>query len=280
MTELGEEILGIPVRRGVPKGVGGLAEVVRNAAFSTAVGLVQYGVARQAGDRPSGDAPKRSRRPLLPPAPLALERVLAPAPRRSGTRRRQTRRRTFETSSAAAIGLVRWSLQPAARQAARWSGVALAVSATIGRQNPAARSRVVAPSPSSTGMRMSIRISAKSCASAFSIACSPSVARPTMAPAVSSSLHSASASAPRRRRPGCADPRAGARAPAGSAVVSVERDLDDARCRIERKREPEGRSFSFAAGDAADSCPSASPRRASRARARPPIPPASAPTPG
>src|SRR5437763_51532 len=37
MTELGEEILGIPVRRGAPKGVGGLAEVVRNATFSTAV---------------------------------------------------------------------------------------------------------------------------------------------------------------------------------------------------------------------------------------------------
>ena len=60
MTELGEEILGIPVRRGAPKGVGGLAEVVRNAAFSTAVGLVQYGISRQAGDRPSGDAPKRN----------------------------------------------------------------------------------------------------------------------------------------------------------------------------------------------------------------------------
>ena len=34
--------------------------VVRNAAFSTAVGLVQYGVGRQAGDRPSGEGPKRS----------------------------------------------------------------------------------------------------------------------------------------------------------------------------------------------------------------------------
>src|SRR5439155_1238175 len=60
MTELGEEILGIPVRRGAPKGVGGLAEVVRNAAFSTAVGLVQYGVGRQLGERPSGESPKRS----------------------------------------------------------------------------------------------------------------------------------------------------------------------------------------------------------------------------
>ena len=56
MTELGEEILGIPVRRGLPKGVGGLAEVVRGPAFSTAVGLVQYGVSRQKADRGT-DAP-------------------------------------------------------------------------------------------------------------------------------------------------------------------------------------------------------------------------------
>src|SRR5258708_4233981 len=47
LTELAEEILGIPVRRGFPKGVGGLAEVVRSPTFSTAVGLVQYGVSRQ-----------------------------------------------------------------------------------------------------------------------------------------------------------------------------------------------------------------------------------------
>ena len=59
MTELGEEILGIPVRRGAPKGVGGLAEVVRNAAFSTAVGLVQYGVSRQTSERPVDNMPKR-----------------------------------------------------------------------------------------------------------------------------------------------------------------------------------------------------------------------------
>jgi cell division protein FtsA len=46
MTELGEEILGIPVRRGMPKGVGGLVEVVRSPTFSTAVGLVHYGLGR------------------------------------------------------------------------------------------------------------------------------------------------------------------------------------------------------------------------------------------
>jgi cell division protein FtsA len=59
MTELAEEILGIPVRRGLPKGVGGLAEVVRSPTFSTGVGLVQYGVARHMSDRPSEIAPKR-----------------------------------------------------------------------------------------------------------------------------------------------------------------------------------------------------------------------------
>ena len=49
MVELGEEILGLPVRRGVPKGVGGLAEVVKTPGFATGVGLVQYGAAQQAG---------------------------------------------------------------------------------------------------------------------------------------------------------------------------------------------------------------------------------------
>ena len=58
MTELAEEILGIPVRRGLPKGVGGLAEVVRSPTFSTAVGLVQYGFARQRTERVT-DAPAK-----------------------------------------------------------------------------------------------------------------------------------------------------------------------------------------------------------------------------
>src|SRR4030095_12286466 len=49
MVELGEEILGLPVRLGVPKGVGGLAEVVKTPGFSTGVGLVQYGALQQRG---------------------------------------------------------------------------------------------------------------------------------------------------------------------------------------------------------------------------------------
>ena len=49
MVELGEEILGLPVRLGVPKGVGGLAEVVKTPNYATGVGLVQYGAIAQRG---------------------------------------------------------------------------------------------------------------------------------------------------------------------------------------------------------------------------------------
>jgi cell division protein FtsA len=47
MAELGAEILGLPVRVGLPKGVGGLVEAVRTPAYATAIGLVQYGVNRE-----------------------------------------------------------------------------------------------------------------------------------------------------------------------------------------------------------------------------------------
>jgi cell division protein FtsA len=59
MAELGEEILGIPVRLGVPKGVGGLADVVRSPGFSTGVGLVQYGAAQQGVAMKAIAAPER-----------------------------------------------------------------------------------------------------------------------------------------------------------------------------------------------------------------------------
>lgn len=48
MPELAEEVLGMPVRRGLPKGVGGLVDVVRNPKFATGVGLVQYGAENDA----------------------------------------------------------------------------------------------------------------------------------------------------------------------------------------------------------------------------------------
>lgn len=43
MPELAEEVLGLPVRRGMPRGIGGLVDVVRDPKFATGVGLVQYG---------------------------------------------------------------------------------------------------------------------------------------------------------------------------------------------------------------------------------------------
>lgn len=43
MVELGEEVFHLPVRLGVPQYVGGLAEVVRNTRYSTAVGLLLQG---------------------------------------------------------------------------------------------------------------------------------------------------------------------------------------------------------------------------------------------
>ena len=42
--ELAETVLGMPVRRGIPKGVGGLVDVVKTPAYATGVGLVLYGV--------------------------------------------------------------------------------------------------------------------------------------------------------------------------------------------------------------------------------------------
>ena len=43
MPDLAEDILGLPVRLGLPGSVGGLTDVVRSPMFSTSVGLVLYG---------------------------------------------------------------------------------------------------------------------------------------------------------------------------------------------------------------------------------------------
>ena len=48
MPEVAEEILGMPVRRGLPRGVGGLADVVKSPMYATAVGLVVYGANNKA----------------------------------------------------------------------------------------------------------------------------------------------------------------------------------------------------------------------------------------
>ena len=46
MAELADQILGLPVRRAAPTGVGGLMDVVKSPAYATGVGLVKYGAAR------------------------------------------------------------------------------------------------------------------------------------------------------------------------------------------------------------------------------------------
>ncbi|MCA9601922.1 MAG: cell division protein FtsA [Myxococcales bacterium] len=46
MPEVAEEVLGMPVRRGAPTGIGGLIDVVKSPMYSTGVGLVKYGAER------------------------------------------------------------------------------------------------------------------------------------------------------------------------------------------------------------------------------------------
>lgn len=43
IPELAEQMFDMPVRRGIPRGVGGLIDVISSPMFSTGVGLVQYG---------------------------------------------------------------------------------------------------------------------------------------------------------------------------------------------------------------------------------------------
>jgi cell division protein FtsA len=43
MPELAEQIFNLPVRRGVPQGIGGLTDVVNSPIYATGVGLVKYG---------------------------------------------------------------------------------------------------------------------------------------------------------------------------------------------------------------------------------------------
>ncbi|MHB1843685.1 MAG: cell division protein FtsA [Deltaproteobacteria bacterium] len=47
VTELAEEVLGLPVRRGIPRGIGGLVDVVKSPMYATGVGLVLYGAKHQ-----------------------------------------------------------------------------------------------------------------------------------------------------------------------------------------------------------------------------------------
>jgi cell division protein FtsA len=49
MPEMAEEVLGMPVRRGLPRAIGGLVDVVKSPQYATAVGLVVYGARQQMG---------------------------------------------------------------------------------------------------------------------------------------------------------------------------------------------------------------------------------------
>jgi len=51
VAELAEQVFGMPVKIGVPKGFGGLVDAVASPAHATGVGLVQYGMARQANGK-------------------------------------------------------------------------------------------------------------------------------------------------------------------------------------------------------------------------------------
>jgi cell division protein FtsA len=58
-VELAEEIFHMPVRLGVPHGVKGLDDVVRNPIYSTGVGLLMYGLQKQ-----SDGCPRQQRQQL------------------------------------------------------------------------------------------------------------------------------------------------------------------------------------------------------------------------
>ena len=52
MAEIAEQIFDLPIRRGTPAGVGGLADHVNSPAYATAVGLVMYAHRNRAGELP------------------------------------------------------------------------------------------------------------------------------------------------------------------------------------------------------------------------------------
>jgi cell division protein FtsA len=59
MPELAEQVFNLPVRRGVPKGVGGLADVVKSPMYATAVGLVLAGSRGAAEEKLTAQAERK-----------------------------------------------------------------------------------------------------------------------------------------------------------------------------------------------------------------------------
>jgi len=54
VPELAERVFDLPVRRGIPEGVGGLAEVVKSPIYATGVGLALYGARQDSVNRLDG----------------------------------------------------------------------------------------------------------------------------------------------------------------------------------------------------------------------------------
>ena len=52
IAELGREVLGMPVRVAAPTGIGGLVDTLLTPAYSTSVGLLQWGATTLAGGEP------------------------------------------------------------------------------------------------------------------------------------------------------------------------------------------------------------------------------------
>jgi cell division protein FtsA len=80
MTELGEEILGMPVRRGYPIGTRGLTDLTHGPQFATAVGLARYGAKALQAATVREDEPASA----VMRAEKAREEQPAPAGDRSG----------------------------------------------------------------------------------------------------------------------------------------------------------------------------------------------------
>jgi cell division protein FtsA len=52
VPEVAEQVFDLPVRRGIPSGIGGLVDVVASPDFATVIGLLKYGERRQPEHRP------------------------------------------------------------------------------------------------------------------------------------------------------------------------------------------------------------------------------------
>src|SRR6185503_12015583 len=102
-------------------------------------------------------------------------------------------RRMRARSVAGSSGLVSRSSNPASRMAASWSGIAEAVTATIGVSSPAARSCRQTASPRRSGSRMSRAMRSNGSARARARPAAPDVSSATVCPSGSSTARKSSA---------------------------------------------------------------------------------------